>query len=464
MKKLYDLGATAILIIFGCLLSFMGLKSFDYISEINNIFIIKFLKLIVCIGLFILVYLGIYRLNFSNQLASLGLFLSAFFLRFLFILNVDIQPISDFKLLYETAYAISNGNLEPIKNDVYFKLWNYNIPFTLYEAFILRIFDNQFVIQFVNVLLSSGIVVLIYNISRKLFNQKIGLFSAIIAIVFPPFIVYSGILTNQTISIFFLLLGIYFYLSKKDLIWVGLMLGLAQIFRPIGTLFLLGIVLMLLIQFISNNRFNFNSIKSLIIKNIKLFSSYHLVLIITSVILLKGNYSEHSLYHNASSNYKFLVGFNYNSKGGYSEEDSNLLFNTYDTTFENYSKELIKIRTEDKLKVLELFEEKFRIMWSSSDSSFYWADWYNDQLLKVTNYMWVVILFLGSYASFSLIKSISRQHVLMIPILLGLFIGVYFLIEIQSRYRYELYPLFIIISGYGMFEMFQFLYKKVRVK
>lgn len=448
MKKLYNLGVTIILIIFGCLLSFMGMISFDYISETNDIFILKFFKLIACIGSFILVYLGINKLELSNQSTSLGLFVVAFILRFLFILNVDIQPVSDFKLLYETAESISNGNLDPLKNNVYFKLWNYNIPFTLYEAFILKIVENSFILQLINVLLSSGIVVLIYTITRQLFNSKIGLFSALIAVLFPPFIVYSGILTNQTISIFFLLLGIYFYLSKRGFIGVGLMLGLAQIFRPIGTLFLVGIVLTLVFQFISDHRYNFNAFKTLIIKNIKLFTSYHLILILTSIILLKGNYSEHSLYHNASSNYKFLVGFNYTSKGGYSEEDSSLLFNTYDTTFEEYSKTLIKVRTEDKLKVLKLFEEKFKIMWSSSDASFYWADWYNNSFIVLTNYMWVVILFLGSFASFRLINSTLKQHFLLIPITLGLFIGVYFLIEIQSRYRYELYPLFIILSGY----------------
>lgn len=42
-----------------------------------------------------------------------------------------------------------------------------------------------------------------------------------------------------------------------------------------------------------------------------------------------------------------------------------------------------------------------------------------------------------------------------IPITLILFIGVYFLIEIQSRYRYELYPYFILLAGFGMREFFK---------
>ena len=446
--------------ILGILLLLMAISAINYIEEVNNIFIIKMIKLFTLLFIFLLIFYGIKKIKILNNNPSIIIFIVAFLLRILFILNVEVIPISDFKLLHDTAISISNGDISPLKNDTYFKLWNYNIPFTLFEAVIIKISENIKLLQFINVIFSSGIVVLIYHCARLLFNNKVGLFSAFLAIIFPPFIVYTGILTNQTISIFFILLAIYSFLKKKNLIWIGLFIGVAQIFRPIGTLFLFAFVFLLIYQFLYENKYNIKSIKIKILEIIKLLFSYNFILIITSLLLIKGNFSENSLYHNASTNYKFLVGFNYDSKGGYSAEDSNLLFSTYDKNFEEYSKELIKIRMEDKLKLIELFEEKFRIMWASPDSTFYWANWYNGNLISLTNYMWIIILFLASFASFKLIiKEKNRDLILYLPIVLGFFIGVYFLIEIQSRYRYELYPIVIILASYGMYKLYHVIIK-----
>ncbi|MDM1522353.1 glycosyltransferase family 39 protein [Empedobacter sp. 225-1] len=460
-RKILNTGTSFIWIIICCLFLFMGISAFEYISETNNIFIIKIIKALALLFILILGFSLLKSMKLSSNYLPYIIFFSAFFLRLLFILNVNVIPISDFKLLHDTAISLANGDMEPLSNEVYYKLWNYNIPFTLFEALIIKISDNILLLQLINALLSSGIVLLIYYCSRILFNEKTALFSTFLAIIFPPFIIYSGILTNQTISIFFILLALYFFLKNKSFSWIGLFIGIAQIFRPIGTIFLFAFIILLIYQLIYDNKYSLKFVKIKLLNSLKLFLSYHFILIITSLVLIKGGFSENSLYHNASSNYKFLVGVNYDSKGGYSAEDSHLLFSTYDKNFEEYSKELIKIRIEDKLKLTNLFEEKFRIMWASPDSTFYWADWYNNNLISLTNYMWVIILFLASFASLRLVNNkVNEKIVLYLPIVLGLFIGTYFLIEIQSRYRYELYPFFIIIASYGMFELYQLIEKK----
>lgn len=445
----------SVAILFGLILLLMSFISFDYIEEINDIFLFKIFKVFLFIGFCFLVYSLLERYSVSYKFSLYILLAVAFVLRLGFVLNVEIIPISDFKLLHDTAIKIANGETSTLTSQTYFKLWNYNIPFTLFQSVFIKISDSILLLQFVNIILSVSIIGLIYNCAKILFDEKSALISALMVVFFPPFIIYAGILTNQTISIFFLLLSLYTLLKNKNILWVGLFLGLAQIFRPIGTLFLFGTLGLFIYKLLSTYKFSIVEIKQFCINIFKLLVSYHFVLVLTSIVLVKGNFSQNSLYHNASSNYKFLVGLNYNTTGQYSEDDSALLMSSYDTTFDEYSKELIKIRLSDKIKVIDLFEEKFKIMWSSPDPSFYWANWYNENLQSFTNYFWTIILFFASIAILRSTNRLQNTKLILIPITLILFIGVYFLIEIQSRYRYELYPYFILLAGFGMREFFK---------
>lgn len=68
-----------------------------------------------------------------------------FFLRLLYVFAVDTPPASDYLKLYRAANAYLNNDNSWLK-DSYFQLWDYQIPFVLYEAFILNLYNYNFVI------------------------------------------------------------------------------------------------------------------------------------------------------------------------------------------------------------------------------------------------------------------------------------------------------------------------------
>ena len=77
---------------------------------------------------------------------------------------------------------------------------------------------------------------------------------------------------------------------------------------------------------------------------------------------------------NKDSLYKFVVGFNHETQGKYSEEGSSLFrsFSLWDERNEK-AKELIQERTSDKGAIVTLLKNKFAYMWGDYDSSIDWS-------------------------------------------------------------------------------------------
>ena len=77
---------------------------------------------------------------------------------------------------------------------------------------------------------------------------------------------------------------------------------------------------------------------------------------------------------NKDSLYKFVVGFNHETQGKYSEEDRVYLdqFSLWDERNEK-AKELIQERISDKGEIVILLKNKFAYMWGDYDSSIDWS-------------------------------------------------------------------------------------------
>ena len=77
---------------------------------------------------------------------------------------------------------------------------------------------------------------------------------------------------------------------------------------------------------------------------------------------------------NKDSLYKFVVGFNHETQGKYSEKDRVYLdqFSLWDERNEK-AKELIEERTSDKGAIVTLLKNKFAYMWGDYDSSIDWS-------------------------------------------------------------------------------------------
>lgn len=448
-----------IIVITTSLLSIILICVFYSIKESTPFFIVKLAKLFFAFSTLLILFKFINLRIISSRLFIVSLLTISFLVRLWWIYKVDTEPISDFKVMFEAATDLANGKTEGIYNNHYFFIYADNIGFTVYQSLILLFFKTLFALKVVNAITGTLIVYLLYKISQNIFSEDSARVSAVIVALYSPFIVYTSVLTNQTLSIFLLLVGLLLFFRKKNLIVVGLFLGLSYLIRPTAIIYTIGVALIIIYQEFSQHKLNFkNILKYSILKNLKVGIPFLLLIFIASILFQITNISKHSLFDNPIPNYKLLVGLNHETTGGYSQDDARLLGNP-----ENFRKNvdsMINKRIEDKSKLLILFGDKFNAMWGQHDSSRFWSmtkdvkDKHEFNFIKLyEQYFYLIILLFGIIFLVSTLKRgvtlISSKHIFICITLLG-FVLAYFFIEIQTRYRYEIYPLFILLAGAGV--------------
>lgn len=163
-------------------------------------------------------------------------------LRIAYIFIVPTQPVSDFSLLYGAAQSAAAGDMSWADvTEGYFSWWQYQIPFVLYEAAILRIVPSVAALKMMNVVWSMGSVYLIWRIVSRFMPGRCALAAAFMMAVYPAQIMYASVLTNQHISLFFVLLAVA-VLTETVSPWgcalAGAMLAVGDLMRPEGTIVL----------------------------------------------------------------------------------------------------------------------------------------------------------------------------------------------------------------------------------
>ena len=163
-------------------------------------------------------------------------------LRIGYIFIVPTQPVSDFSLLYGAAQSAAAGDMRWADvTEGYFSWWQYQIPFVLYEAAILRVVPSVAALKMMNVIWSVGSVYLIWRIVTRFMPGRCALAAAFMMAVYPAQIMYASVLTNQHISLFFVLLAAA-VLTETASPWgcalAGAMLAVGDLMRPEGTIVL----------------------------------------------------------------------------------------------------------------------------------------------------------------------------------------------------------------------------------
>ena len=432
---------------------------FIKIDESTPFFIVKLTKLIFAFTTLLFIFKFINSKELSSRIFLLVILTAALSLRLWWIYKVNTEPFSDFKVMYEAALELANGNTEGIYNNHYFFIYADNIGFTVYQAFILLFFKSILALKIVNAITGTLIVYLMYKISQNIFSEEVARITAVIVTLYSPFIVYTSILTNQTLSLFLILLGLLLFFKKKNLIVVGLLLGLAYLIRPTAIIYIIGVSFTIIYEALSSYKSDIkNILRYSIIRNLKIAIPFLALIFIASALFQTANISKHSLFENPIPNYKLLVGLNQESRGGYSQEDARLLGNP--ENFRLIVDSLISQRTQGKRKMATLFIEKFNVMWGNHDSSLFWAMTKDVKKKNEFNfiklyerYFYLAIILLAIIFVISTVRNrinIEPSKLVFICITILGFILAYLFIEIQTRYRYEIYPLYILLAGAGV--------------
>lgn len=373
----------------------------------------------------------------KNYNFCIFLFLFSFAVR-LITISVFNTPIeSDFKLMYDAALEIINGTNNYLTTP-YFISWGYQMGHVLYQVFLLSIINSPFFLKIINCIITSLIPVMIFLISNLFSKDSYSKIGSLLYSIFPFPVLLNTVLTNQHLPILLTLIAIYLLLRMdfksfwfKSIV-IGLLLGWSNILRSEGIVFIFSVFLYYIFLIFKKVK-----LKSLLISFLLIFVSYSLIFDVTSYAIRKTNLSVNGL-ENMNTTWKFVLGFNYETNGMYSEEDANIY--AHDV---NKSKDIVILRLKDYKKIPILFLKKVKILWFNSDISWSLGHIYNSLIYKVLNIINQFFIILFNFftiisACNLLKKKLPSNEQFFITAILCVFFGVYLLIEIMPRYAYSL--------------------------
>lgn len=457
--------AIAVCIIIGCitlLQNFMMIASQRSINQITIIFL--------TIAILCLVIYGIYQLKVSPKILLCIILSIGFLLRLIFILAINTQPQSDFELLYNSANSLIQGDLSWTE-ELYFINWAYQIPFILYEALILKIFNSIIAIKIVNLLLMTGTIFLIYAIVKDFLSEKAALICSFLYAIYPASILLSSVLTNQHVSAFFLYLGIYLLFHFKKWPWMllaGLSLCIGNLMRPEAIVIIVSI-LAVIIWLIFQIRTKGKEVLYVIRNCVIVICAYFVVFQIVSLAFSATSIAPSGIKNNCPQ-WKFVVGLNPNSLGNYTEENADILAvkdnelrnqMMMEDIKENFQKYDGNIATFLFNKTYSFWASNETTAWScshidtsravvSSIASFTYNDLFNI-ILAFDKGIYIFIFAAGLISAilFFLKKREIPVNYLFFSLLQIANYCVYLIIEIQVRYRYFIMPALFILAAYS---------------
>jgi 4-amino-4-deoxy-L-arabinose transferase-like glycosyltransferase len=195
----------------------------------------------------------------SRTKTLLTVLLFSFLVRLVFVLI--LKPDGFY---FSDTRHYDNAALHLLSGDGFGEKYNRSPVYPVYMALIYAVFGHSFVaVRFVESLLGVFLVWLIYHIARKAFDDKVALLSALIASLFPHFILLTGILYSTNLFTVFLACSAYFMIKSEErdfmryIILSGMCAGLATLTIPAMFFILPFWLLWLMVRTQRTAQFNF---------------------------------------------------------------------------------------------------------------------------------------------------------------------------------------------------------------
>ncbi len=409
------------------------------------------------------------KLNFKRF--WLLLFIISLMVRLIVILVIDTPIASDFAVMYNTARQLLVGDMSYTTSG-YIITWGYQMGHTIYMTMLLKLIDSVIFLKIVNCLFTAGITVLIYLIAREIASEKASRIVSVLYVFFPFPLLLNTVLTNQHVSLFFILLALYILIGKRFLnfnpylknIIIGLSLAIANIIRPEIIVIITSLIIYL---FVTSKK---NDYKQNIFGFIIILVTYFIIFNTTSAILTKTNISPSGL-ENKNPIWKFVLGFNHETNGVYSASDASKYSGI---SRQDIAKEELMERSVGSIKKIPiLFIKKSVILWTNHDLKWSVGNFKYQTVLEkkgdfnifynvvnnINQIMIISILIMFVLGVIYYLKNKTSEKALLFIIIALVYFGVYLLIEIAPRYAYAPQVLLIITSALG----YDYLRTKIKI-
>lgn len=399
----------------------------------------------------------------TNRIVLITL-LALFFLVGLFWLKfTPNEQLSDFATFWGKSQDALQGRAIYKNDNDYFAKWAYQTGYLVYVMGVIKLFGaHVLVLQVLNVVYQTLTLLVIYKLAMKVFdNVKIARLSVLLLMIDLDWFAMSPQNNNSYLGT--LLFLVTFYLLMHDKYWqymlAGLTLAMGNIIRPIGPVAIAGIIVFALVYKFYDKKINLHNI-------LKLATTFIIYLAIFSAVgmaIKSSGLNEYGI-SNRDSEWKFVTGLDYNTKGIY---DQNVV-DSIDMTQsrKKVSKQEYKVIHEeikylnDNNKWIPLFWDKLAIMWANRSSAIDFANMQQNHSQKVIGFVnlisylgTVLLVIFGWVGSLRLFKIGYNKNIFLLLLPFMAYVAVQLLIEVQGRYRIEFTPILAIISGVGLYSL-----------
>ena len=441
----------------GSALLLIGIYSYFKLTKdkisINTTLIILFITLVI-------VVLAVRINRKSTKFFLLGLSVISFIVYIIWNLYARTIPTSDYEVLLDGANKIINGTFNQYSFDKtnYFYFYNFQIGYTAYLALVSKVFGGKLIFfkifEWIYLIVTS---IMIYKICEDIYTKDIGAIAATLYSLYIPNVMGSSVINNQHISGVLMVTSLYFMLknNKRSAAIGGVFLGLMQIFRPMAIIFIIGIAITYVCKVFSKTRYL--EILGILAIYILCFA---MVVKLFDIGFVKAEIAPKAISQSNAKYFKFVLGLT--GEGVYkipteSARKTQVYFDLQKTDFDYdaYNKECLTVIKESIKNHKETFtflKNKMYKFLGNKDNQYDFAltnEKTTDYIFKLSEIGNLQYLFLIIGALMTLIGRFKRNNK-EIDILCLLFIGfalVHVFIETQTRYRYEMYIMLVILAA-----------------
>ena len=115
---------------------------------------------------------------------GLLLFIISFVIRFVIIIVFNFPQVYDFATLLDASHMFSHGDYS-FNQWFHFHTWGYQTGFVIYQGFLLKLFNSEFLLKLLNVLYSSLLCLFVYKFSKKISDEKSARVVSLLYMIFP---------------------------------------------------------------------------------------------------------------------------------------------------------------------------------------------------------------------------------------------------------------------------------------
>ena len=391
-------------------------------------------------------------------------------LRALWVALVDTSPTSDFLEYHRYATEVAHGDV--LAHGWFFVVFPFKVVYALMLGGVYAITTPQpYVAGVVNIIASSGIVVMMYVIAHRVYGRDTARNASLLCAVWPLQIVFTSVAAQEHIFLLLFLCVVAGMLAiPRDgrlmrigvqAAAIGVTIALANLFRPVAV-----IAFPVLIVFIVAMRWKTLS-QRWIYRAATVFIALVMYSAATSLIGIPIERATGIDISKARPGFSMYVGTHAPSHGMWFPESYNLVYRTAynaDTVHARSMQAAIEQVTADPAGMVVLAVEKFHYFWASGEYAVMYATRemgqrgispilaaHHTSSLVASQAIYAVLLAMAGITLWRRRAALSQLDVIVVATFL-VHVAAFTLLEIQSRYHMVvelmlLFPAALLLGG-----------------